>query len=453
MTESTRVSFLNIDLGAAAAAFGAGGGQPAEKRNGIETLEDVDLQESVAGMDFPGALALINGLTFEAMHPELVLVPVETAASIPDFEEVLPDWLRAAADTKLPAERVQNRLVGWLKDVDWKNAAKEGALMLGPAIFSGVLWETVPQLHQALEYFVGGGMIGGFLAEGVIGVLSQAEKIHPRFADLARVAAAKRGTGFLIAQMAASAGIGIVGAEGLDRFFQAHAAAQPAVISGGSGEGPGGPTPTMPVHGGNEIGDYYHRFSDANLPQSPGTVSAGGQPPVLSPEAGEFVNRAGEVAAQEAREMAEAAQGAAAQAAAQTAEVARIAALQQGPTVAELAANMPKHTISEAIYQMIGNVPHRGEVTNVLFRAIGDKVNNLNQGAIQAAADALRPVFDNIDKVVTGSGATYTEGGRAAVEALRGFNSPEAQAIRAANMGDLEAAGNLLNNVIGPVIK
>ncbi|MBI2309544.1 hypothetical protein HYU89_01475 [Candidatus Collierbacteria bacterium] len=394
-----------------------------------------DEMNSFRAWDISGVLASLNSLTFEPAGAEEVFPSVQLqekpVLDEPTAEEAMGEVIISPAgeSEEEVEERIQNRLVGWLRDVDWKNAAKEGALMLGPAIFSGILWETVPQLHQALKLFVGGGMIGGFLAEGFLEVLSQAERIHPRFAGLAREAAARRGTGLLIAQISASAGIGIVGAEGLDRLFQAHAAAQPAVIGGGSGEGPGGPTPAMPVHGGNEIGDYYHRVSDANLPQSP---------VVLSPQA---------------REMAEAAQGAAAQAAAQTAEVARIAALQQGPTVAELAANMPKHTISEAIYQMIGNVPHRGEVTNVLFRAIGDKVNNLNQGAIKAAADALRPIFDNIDKVVTGSGATYTEGGRAAVEALRGFNSPEAQAIRAANMGDLEAASNLLNNVIGPVIK
>jgi len=134
-------------------------------------------------------------------------------------------------------ERTQNRLVGWLKDIDWKNAAKEGVLMLGPAIFSGVLWETVPQLHQVLESFVFGGVVGGFLSEGLIGVLSQAERIHPRFAGLARAAAAVRGKGLLIAQISASAGIGIAITEGLDRWLQVQAqAAQPEIGTGG-GEG------------------------------------------------------------------------------------------------------------------------------------------------------------------------------------------------------------------------
>ncbi len=104
MTESTRVSLLDIDLGAAAAAFGAGGGKPVEKRSGNGTLENVDLQAAVAGMDFPGAMALINGLTFEAMHPELVPVPAETAAPVPDDETNLPDWLQPAADAELPAK-------------------------------------------------------------------------------------------------------------------------------------------------------------------------------------------------------------------------------------------------------------------------------------------------------------------------------------------------------------
>lgn len=133
-------------------------------------------------------------------------------------------------------EKAKNIMTDWLKAVDWKNMAKEGALILGPAIFSGVLWETMPQLHQALEYFVGGGMVGGFLTEGLIGALSQAESIHPRFAGFARAVAAKRGTGLLIAQISASAGIGIVGAEGLDRWLQIQThAVQPAAAGGGEG--------------------------------------------------------------------------------------------------------------------------------------------------------------------------------------------------------------------------
>lgn len=106
MTESTHISLLDIDLEAAAAAFGSGGEKPAEKGNEDGALENVDLTITAAGMDFPGALALINGLTFEAMHPELV------TTSVPDAEEELPDWLKSGLDepesqAQLPEEQVE----------------------------------------------------------------------------------------------------------------------------------------------------------------------------------------------------------------------------------------------------------------------------------------------------------------------------------------------------------
>lgn len=334
--------------------------------------------------------------------------------------------------------------VDFLDKYDVGGKAQTTIEIIGPAIFSGGLWETMPQLHRVLESFVVGGTIGGFFSEGLLGAMSQAERIHPRFARLARSAGILRGMGFKIAQISASAGIGIVTAEGLDRWLQVQtqAAAQPAMTGGG--EGFNNPHPGhRPVEasasqvGGLPLDDRGAGAivsPPAELPGQAGNLPGGGESGSLPP--GDLLPQPGdaELLAQQA------------------AEAARIAALQQGPTVAELAANMPKQTVSEAIYQMIGDVPHRGEVTNILFRAIGDKVGSLNEGAIKAMAEALRPVFNNIDKTVAGSGVPYTEGGRAAVEAMRGFNSPEAQAIRAANLGDLEAASNLLNNVIEPVI-
>ena len=360
-------------------------------------------------------------------------------------------------------ERIQNRLVDWLKDVDWKNAAKQGALMLGPAIFSGVLWETMPQLHQALESFVGGGMIGGVLAEGLIGALSQAEKIHPRFAGLARVAAARRGTGFLIAQMAASAGIGIVGAEGLDRFFQAHAVQ--STIVGGSGEGSVDPTISAPTHGSNvDSTGYYHGVSDVNLPQPSETVAGdfgGLQPPADVTSASEATQQAVQDAAQQAEAAAQAAAEQAAAAAAQQAEALRqttLEALNQGKTVAQVMQDLPKdhQTISDALYQMVGNIPHRMETVLSLMRSLrtaGVDLVNLHEGTIQAGAKTLTPVFEQAHQAATSLGIPYTEGGLSAVQTLIGQNSDAARAVESANLpGMNEAAAQVFQNVVNPAI-
>ena len=304
-------------------------------------------EEATAGL----RAAEATGPGTQVIHGGEVVIP---PAREPEEEEV--------------EERIQNRLVDWLKDVDWKNAAKQGALMLGPAIFSGVLWETMPQLHQALESFVGGGMIGGFLAEGLIGALSQAEKIHPRFAGLARVAAARRGTGFLIAQMAASAGIGIVGAEGLDRFFQAHAVQ--STIVGGSGEGSVDPTISAPTHGSNvDSTGYYHGVSDVNLPQPSETVAGdfgGLQPPADVTSASEATQQAVQDAAQQAEAAAQAAAEQAAAAAAQQAEALRQTTLEAATRVVEV---QPGDTLTGLVARAGGDA-YGADFTNTVLQSV-----------------------------------------------------------------------------------
>lgn len=500
MTESTHISFSDIDLEAAAVAFGSGNKKPAEKGNGAGALENVDLTIAATGMDFPGAMALINGLTFEAMHPEL------TATSVPDAGEDLPDWLKSSLDEPEPpvlfpeepvldgptAEEARAGLQAAEAAGAGTQVLNEGEVVVSSAAVEKKRWDSIKQgLSSYLETHwkemfergvgVAVGAVLGRVVEGSpwvragLGMALVATSVRSRIMDnsgrIGQFIETRKSLHpeFYKSKNLAERAIALV-VEAEMRVFQGGSwlIERPALEGIGWGlvlEGViDGLTPDKQaaqmgqaeVGDGNIGGDYYHGTSDANLPQ-PQEITQGnfdGLQPSADVATANEATQAAQAAAQQAEAVAQQAAEQAATVAAQTAEVARIAALQQGPTVAELAAQMPKQTVSEAIYQMIGDVPHRGEVTNILFRAIGDKVNNLNEGAIKAAADALRPVFENIDQVmVVNSGTTYTEGGRAVVEVLKGFNSPEAQAIRAANMADLEAAGNLFNNVIGPVIK
>lgn len=140
-----------------------------------------------------------------------------------------------------------------------------------------------------------------------------------------------------------------------------------------------------------------------------------------------------------------------------SAEAARIVALNEGQTVEQIMAAMPQQqqTVSEAILKIIGDIPHGGEITNVIYRAAGeDDVGKLHEGAIRALANSLSDLFSKADVAANNFGVPYDKGVLNAVNNTQslGPNSAVANAIRAGNLGDLEAATKIREEVFRPIL-
>lgn len=139
---------------------------------------------------------------------------------------------------------------------------------------------------------------------------------------------------------------------------------------------------------------------------------------------------------------------------ADSAEAARIAALNQGQTVADLAATMPKGTVSEAVHQIVGNVPHSLEITHAIDRAAGDDVLKLHEGAVRELAKAFGDLFAKADAAAANFGVPYDEGGLSAAEQTYNPNSPVAHAIKLANLeNQTESAGIVREQVLRPILQ
>lgn len=140
------------------------------------------------------------------------------------------------------------------------------------------------------------------------------------------------------------------------------------------------------------------------------------------------------------------------------AEAARIVALNEGQTVEQIMAAMPQQqqTVSEAILKIIGDIPHGGEITNVIYRAAGeDDVGKLHEGAIRALANSLSDLFSKADVAANNFGVPYDKGVLNAVNNTQslGPNSSVANIIKAGNLGDMEAAAKIREEVFKPILQ
>lgn len=235
---------------------------------------------------------------------------------------------------------------------------------------------------------------------------------------------------------AALSGAGVFGESGLTQ--QAHA------VSPADSGGAGG----AEVGAGHEQTGGHSAQPDMESLRAQGKIdipdTSAGQPPAdQPPPAGDWAGVDEQLKVQ-AQAQAEAAKQAAL-------EAARAAALNDGPTVGQLMPTMENGTAHEAILQMLGeNMPHRPEATNALVKALeagGVDIKTLHQGAIDRLAQALEPIYKNIDIKVGQSGYPYTSGGAAGI--LHGENSPEQALILSGNTDvSKEVAGRLFQDVL-----
>ena len=126
--------------------------------------------------------------------------------------------------------------------------------------------------------------------------------------------------------------------------------------------------------------------------------------------------------------------------------------LNQGQTVAELAKTMPQQTVSEAVHQIVGNVPHSLEITNAIDRTAGDDVLKLHEGAIRELAKALSDIFTKADAAAAGMGVPYDKGGLQAAEQAYGPNSPVVHAIRTADLENQMESAGIVREFLRPIL-
>lgn len=249
----------------------------------------------------------------------------EKATDEPDEEEV--------------EGQVKSGLSKFLESVPWKRIALEGTTIIPPMVFGGTLGYFSPETARNISVAVGSAGVGLAFTSMAAAMAERILPVHIRAGWLGKALVAAKVGGLYGGNVLLSTAIGTHVGAGIREGIEVLHAAQPAA-GGGEGAMVDHPKPV-----------------DASIGQ------AGGLPPVvLSPQAGDFVNRAGEVAAQEAREMADAAQGAAEIVARHVAEAQ--AATSVGITGGELSGGTIWGNELEFVKQL--GVHHVEPVTNLL---------------------------------------------------------------------------------------
>lgn len=310
--------------------------------------------------------------------------------------------------------------------------AQELALIAGPAVFGAGVYVAEPnRLRLATEsLFISGALIGPAV-ELTSGALKMLETKFSKLSGLAKLVSGVRSKAHLVSQMSAAAAAGFMGAGIVD-------ALTPDVIVASGGDHAGRanlpPSPDRDLRGQPDVGKVpfggvgpNDRGSGVNaVPQQPSAPEM----PVKPGDLEQLPNLP------------------------DPAEAARIAALNQGQTVAELVKTMPQGTVSEAVHQIVGDVPHSLEIVNVIDRAAEGDVLKLHEGAIKELARVLSKEFVRADVAAAGLGVPYDAGGLAAARQAYGDNSSVVNAIKAANLPDqLEAAGSIRENIFRPILQ
>lgn len=345
------------------------------------------------------------------------------------------DELRLAMAGMTPGQR---ELWNTLDKVDWKAVQREGLTAVMPALFGAYIGLTAgPEDATRIAAALGGAGFGLELLS-MAAVVPEAIAKHQRASGLAKAIAAVRVGTFYAGKVGLWIALGTGAAALAHRGWEARAAAQTA---GGVGEARGGGAIGGLPPDERVSGSAVHPQSpDVNLPP-PSAETVVPYLPQAPIDAGETQLQAAEAEA--------AAQDAARQ------------ALLSGKTIGELAQSsgqLPWNAVRESV----GNAPHGGEISNALTRALqvgGVDISSLHEGAISQLTAKMQELFGNADKALETfnlghpyAPRPYDAGGLGAVETVKGLNSIEAQAIRAANLGDMEAAGNLYNNVLRGVL-
>jgi hypothetical protein len=353
-----------------------------------------------------------------------------------------------------------NRFKGFqelVQNYNWGRLARDGIHILVPMLTGGLATTILPpeQAHNLIATAFGVGS-AGFLGAGVCAIIEKILPRHLRVGRLASSLAVLKVTGSVFAEAGMLMGIGATG--GLALHNKEIFNSTMKLLNGDTpaGDGAGG----APVDLGSEAGQGQEYSGGGLSPDERGEVvvqpPAGGgadaNPQTSTPDSPMAPVKPGDLEQlPNLPDPVEAARIAAQQAA----EAARIVALNQGQTVLEIATTMPQQTVSEAILKIIGDIPHGGEITNVIYRSAGEDVGKLHEGAIRELANSLSELFAKADTAANNFGVPYDQGGLNAVNNTQalGPNSTVANIIRAGNLGDMEAAAKIREEVFMPILQ